>query len=422
MDLLSNQMDLISDQIGNGDKKTDVMSQQLAMQSYQQSAQSRQIATHQEQIQQIFEFQDQITKLELAKKRAAELLAEIALKLDETKAAIREVSDEFSTQRDETKAAIREVGEAISIQRDEFRQLRDTVTAHATIDIAARATTEAAFHEVRDAVYIQRDNLKRLSDSVGAQAVLMPSWFWDPSSAERLKTILRLLRPRTVRHFSKIRLGREFDGGYIMIDDFDGVAAAVSLGINDDVSWDSEIANRKIRVYQYDHTITQLPSSHALFHFYPIKVAAADGPAVLSLNSILKARLDEGQKDIVLKIDIESDEWSVFAEADKDLLSHCRQIICEFHDLHRLAEQQFGARAEAVFQKLKKHFFVFHVHGNNCGNVSNVANIPIPDSLEVSFANRDRYEAVDTAEIFPGALDMPNQQGRADLFLGTFQF
>jgi len=57
-----------------------------------------------------------------------------------------------------------------------------------------------------------------------------------------------------------------------MLDRLDDTAAAYSLGINDDVSWDLDIAMRGIPVYQYDHTIAELPAEHELFNWKKLKI------------------------------------------------------------------------------------------------------------------------------------------------------
>lgn len=44
------------------------------------------------------------------------------------------------------------------------------------------------------------------------------------------------MEPYELVGFEKIRVGRNNDGGYVMVDDFDGIEAAYSIGINDDVS------------------------------------------------------------------------------------------------------------------------------------------------------------------------------------------
>ena len=79
---------------------------------------------------------------------------------------------------------------------------------------------------------------------------------------------LRMIKPKKVEYFEKARIGNAGDGGYIMLDDFNGIEAAYSLGINDDVSWDLNIARLGIDIFQYDHTIDKLPEENSRFHWF----------------------------------------------------------------------------------------------------------------------------------------------------------
>ena len=283
---------------------------------------------------------------------------------------------------------------------------------------------EATLQEVRALAEAQQAELGRLRETVAAQALVMPSWFWEEGVAQRVRRVLRLIQPRTVEGVAKLRCGRANDGGYVMLDDLQGVQAAISAGINDDVSWDLDMAERGIAVHQYDHTIAALPQTHPRFHFEPLRIAPADGPGAVSLATLLRERRAAGEEELILKVDIEGAEWAAFGATEADLLGLCRQVVCEFHTLHRLAEEGFATAAEACFSRFAEAgFFVAHVHGNNCGDFVNVGNVAFPETLEVLFANRRRYRPVaDGVELFPTSLDMPNQKGRADLFLGSFRF
>jgi len=126
--------------------------------------------------------------------------------------------------------------------------------------------------------------------------------------------------------------------------------------------------------------------------------------------------------DLILKIDIEGCEWDVFDHATDAALSKLAQIICEFHDLSHLTDPVFRSRAQRVLEKLDKHFAPVHVHANNFGRLCNVANIPLPDVLEVTFASRCRYSFTQSTETFPTPLDMPNLPQVADIMLGSFRF
>ena len=55
---------------------------------------------------------------------------------------------------------------------------------------------------------------------------------------EYIKRIREHFPMKDVEGFDYIRVGRDNDGGYVMVNDFDDVKNAYSCGINDDVSWD----------------------------------------------------------------------------------------------------------------------------------------------------------------------------------------
>jgi len=224
------------------------------------------------------------------------------------------------------------------------------------------------------------------------------------------------------RKASKQRIGRDYDGGYVMLEDFKDASIAVSVGINDDVSWDLDVARRELEVFQFDHTIEALPEAHDRFHFYQLRIAAepADGAATLE-QAFCIAQTTSGRRAI-LKMDIEGDEWDVLDNVGREILDRCNQIVVEFHFMQRLMEPTFLKKAQRVFEKLTRDFFVCHVHGNNCGNLVNLHNIVLPETLEITFVNSSLYESVDTGQVFPQELDMPNQPGRADFYLGGFKY
>ena len=84
------------------------------------------------------------------------------------------------------------------------------------------------------------------------------------------QTIRQLLSVMKVKKYGNnyIRVGKNNDGGYVMFNDFPADSIAYSFGINDDVSWDRDIAARDIDVFMYDHTIPGLPESNSRFHFF----------------------------------------------------------------------------------------------------------------------------------------------------------
>jgi hypothetical protein len=291
----------------------------------------------------------------------------------------------------------------------------------------ADTPTQATLRQIFRAELDQRDSatVGQLTELLQMQRDfqwLLPSHLWVPETGERVRRVLSVLRPFRIGNAAKTRLGRANDGGYVNVDDFAAIDSALSLGIDRDVSWDLAIANRGIKVLQFDHTVDGPPDAHPLFVFHKTRIARQDEAGAVSIATLLRERKAAGERRVILKIDIEGDEWGCLADIDESLLDICTQIVCEFHHLHRLAEADFAALAHRCFSRLCNGFFVCHVHANNCGNSYNIGNTMIADTLEITFANRAFYEPVDSPEIFPGPIDMPNQAGRADIFLGTFRY
>jgi FkbM family methyltransferase len=245
---------------------------------------------------------------------------------------------------------------------------------------------------------------------------------FSPSLQSEILQVVRLLEPTRVLGVEKTRVGGSGDGGYVQVDDITDVVHAFSLGVFDNDNWDLAMAEAGVPVEQFDHSIERAPSTHPLLQFHRKMIGPTGSDGVATLSELVAAHTKSATPDLILKIDIEGCEWDVFDQASDATLMKFTQILCEFHDLSRLHEKAFRARAHRVFQKLAKYFAPVHVHANNCANLWNIANISVPDVLEISYASRSRYAVTETSEIFPTPLDSPNCPHIADIRLGTFRF
>ncbi|HQT79001.1 MAG: hypothetical protein B7Z80_21475 [Rhodospirillales bacterium 20-64-7] len=232
-------------------------------------------------------------------------------------------------------------------------------------------------------------------------------------------TTLQLLRPQAAVGLAKRRIGGSHDGGYVMLDDFDGVEVAYSLGIGPDVSWDLTLAEGGAFVYQYDHTVPEAPSAHPKFRHIRTGISHSDtlSPDLRRLDTLIRSNGDEQRPDMVLKIDIEGHEWDALDVLDPTVFMQFRQIVAEFHGLRLLRVPSFRERAHRLFLKLHRTHQVVHVHGNNFAGVQRVDGIDIPDCLELTYVSRDRHRFEPSDEAFPGALDAPNDPSLPELAL-----
>ena len=235
---------------------------------------------------------------------------------------------------------------------------------------------------------------------------------------------LDLIRPYAVFGKKKIRIGHMYDGGYVMLDDFSNIKTAISLGIGTDDSWDLVIADLDINVFQYDHTINETPNKHNNCRFKRSKIIQKHNAYSLEAETTLQDILTKNQieKNSILKMDVEGDEWSILSAIEQKEFDCFDQIVIEFHSLCDIQNEAIRSRYRLVFENITKSHFVFHVHANNCGHLNFIQNIAVPDVLELSLANRKKYEPIENRETFPTKLDSPNNPESIDIILGRFVF
>jgi len=238
---------------------------------------------------------------------------------------------------------------------------------------------------------------------------------------QRLRAMLRKLTPKRAIGVDKLRVGCPYDGGYVMLDDFRGIVVAVSCGVGSNWAWDHEIAERGIRVRQFDEKAYSSEGEWPLIDLTAVRISGSSRAGQITLDEIV-AGLNVAPATALLKIDIEGAEWEVFETVGDAALSAFSQIVVEFHGLGRATDETRLSKYEVAIEKLNRHFQSVHVHGNNHSPFVTVHHVVVPDVIEISFASRRRFEFVDSIETFPTAIDMPNRRFAQDLWLGTFTF
>lgn len=229
------------------------------------------------------------------------------------------------------------------------------------------------------------------------------------------------------------RLGRNHDGGYLVFEgDVDATSILISLGINDDWSFEeSFLLLNPVPLFAYDGSIrvkfirrkfikAQLNIFNPIMawrrrKFYKslarfftddrILIEKFVGPSAafnqVSLDTVLSPHEGDG---VFLKIDIEGGEYRIL----DDILRHQGSLVglvIEFHDcdLHL-------ARMERFVEKLRLR--LVHVHANNHAPISKAG---LPLVLELTFSRTAKQYA--KASKLPHKLDMPNNPDAEEIYL-----
>jgi len=182
--------------------------------------------------------------------------------------------------------------------------------------------------------------LKRLISKLAFLANVIPSTQINESNPQtqnydlqrRIVELSKLLRVEKVIDPSTkfARFGNQFDGGYVVVQDFTSTDALISLGVGHDVTFDAELSKLISKIHLYDHTVNDLPQPVDNATFFKEEIGYVKKESVTLEEALL--RLNHSAS-VILKMDIEGSEWEVLANTVS--LEAFKQIVIEFHGLQR---------------------------------------------------------------------------------------
>jgi len=225
------------------------------------------------------------------------------------------------------------------------------------------------------------------------------------------------------------RFGEAHDGGYLMC--MDGLAkgsetAAYSLGVEQHDQWSEDVASKLgLTVNQFDCTVEVSATRQCKScKFFKKCVVAADGKHPVpghesegwSLSQTLKetGQSNAAEGSLLMKMDIESSEWPIYASEPPDALKKFGQLIVEFHGLSD--EGRHTEYLQAMTHIQNAGFKVAHLHGNNYEGMYDKNGLSIPNVLEVTFVHGNaRPNGCLDDQQYDKALDTPNNPTNFEL-------
>ena len=252
-------------------------------------------------------------------------------------------------------------------------------------------------------------------------------------------------RPIYIDNLKLKRVGKSFDGGYVILKKFlNDTNLLISFGLSDDWSFEKHFYRSKnCFIEAYDHTVTNnfwikrffndlwrflilkklrlskivdifkyidyryFFSKTKIKHFQ--KKIGKDTNNSISLNSVLKNKKKFNK--IFLKIDIESSEYLILDQ----IIAFPKKIIgfvIEFHEL-----DIYRKKVENFLDKAKKNYSLIHIHGNNYTGLDKNLN---PYTVELSFARNDyvKNKFIKNMKKYPiEGLDQPCNKNHPDINL-----
>lgn len=268
---------------------------------------------------------------------------------------------------------------------------------------------------------------KYIIDDKPKSIIFSPSWYARNEKKElgllndnvqkEINRFHELLNLKNVKGCDFVRVGAANDGGYVMLNDLPG-GIAYSFGINDDVSWDDDMACHGYEVYMYDHTIDALPHVRKAFHFFKEGIADfEENKSLKKLETFIKRNKHDKNENMILKIDVEGAEWGVFENISEEILKSFNQIVVEFHNL---CEFNNIARYNKVLEKINRTHQPIHYHINNYDDVYWFDDKPYGNAIEVTFASKQKYNFSDGKIKLPRNQDAPNCKDIDEIIIGIF--
>jgi hypothetical protein len=181
------------------------------------------------------------------------------------------------------------------------------------------------------------------------------------------------------------RFGSKFDGGYVLADLKMSYSKLVSFGVGDNIDFEESLGGFVGEIDLYDHTVLQPPIYLAEATFFRIGLSDVCNDGFVDLASVTR----EDSNDLLLKIDVEGDEWKSLSNVDPKYLKPYAQIVLELHGLHRIHVKESLELYLSVLEILHMHHELLFVHGNNWSQVGVINGHLLPDVLEVTFVRRD---------------------------------
>jgi hypothetical protein len=228
-----------------------------------------------------------------------------------------------------------------------------------------------------------------------------------------IRRLIGDLAPRVCAERELIRIGPDTDGGYLLPEDLEGIAACFSPGVDLVSEFELACAQRGMAVFMADKSVDRPAATHPNFRFQKKFIGAYDSADLLSLDHwVSESGLDESS-DLLLQMDIEGAEYESLLAASSDLVRRFRIIVAEFHYLDQLWDTGFFSLAAPTFRKLLQTHTCVHAHPNNCCGSTTIQGLEIPRMIELTFYRNDRIESSSPAKTFPHPLDYDNTTNTA---------
>ena len=230
--------------------------------------------------------------------------------------------------------------------------------------------------------------------------------------------------------FSKKRIGKPNDGGYVIANLPDVYDLFLSGGIANDNTFETDFLFEypNIPCYAFDGTIPQLPQSNDKIVFIKKNLGNINNNEITNLHEYM-----ENNHNIFMKIDIEGHEFRLLPTFfGNEYIQKIKQLVVEIHspaDIQLYPDYFTGlnditnSKMFELFYNMNKTHTLVHFHANNGCKMAQIDGINIPHVFELTYIRNDFIsEKKRNTEKLPTILDMKNIEDKPDYELSGFPY
>ncbi|MEO0342544.1 MAG: FkbM family methyltransferase [Pseudomonadota bacterium] len=245
----------------------------------------------------------------------------------------------------------------------------------------------------------------------------------DQTNRDAVLEVVRKMKPFD-SGIPLVRYGGDFDGGYLLPNDFDGISACFSPGVSKIADFENDMARvYGMPCYMCDYSVDALPINHDLFDFEKVFLGKETIDEFMTLEDWIDQKFPEWDgQDFILQMDIEGAEYDVLPNISRRLMSSFRIIVLEIHYLRRELQPKNIAAFSNFIDVLTRDHQIVHLHPNNHGgdqSLATVFGIQVPRILELTLLRKDRTKQHQPIRNFPHRLDQKNVATKPDVVLPT---
>ena len=213
----------------------------------------------------------------------------------------------------------------------------------------------------------------------------------------------------------KIRIGKNNDGGYVIVDIPDiQYNTLLAGGINGDISFEEHFITKYngIKCYAFDGTIKKLPKDNTNISFIKKNIGANNSDKLTNIHDIIN-----NTNNIFVKMDIEGGEIPWLQSLSNDQMNKFEQIVMEFH-------KPFSNKEINTFNNLNKTHYLVHFHPNNNCGVTDYKVIIMPNVFECTYLHKKYFNTLPelNTESIPTKLDQKNINWKPDIIINYQPF